>query len=58
MEILENGFPIEEFLARPLVAHLATIGADGPCESPLWYSWEDEAMWFIAGPIIGASGWA
>lgn len=39
---------LNEFLARPLFAHLATSTEDGPRDSPLWFLWEEEAVWFIA----------
>jgi hypothetical protein len=38
---------LEEILARPLFAHLATDSAVGPRESPVWFLWEDEALWII-----------
>jgi nitroimidazol reductase NimA-like FMN-containing flavoprotein (pyridoxamine 5'-phosphate oxidase superfamily) len=39
-------FDIEAFLAKPLVARLAT---NGPTIRPLWYLWEDHAFWIITG---------
>lgn len=36
-----------EILSRPLFAHLATHSEDGPRESPVWFLWEDEALWII-----------
>ncbi len=49
MEIHRNGdhFGLDDFLARPLFAHLATGSADGPRESPVWFLWEDGAVWII-----------
>ena len=38
---------IEAFLARPLVAHIATAG---PTVRPVWYLWEDGAFWILTGP--------
>ncbi len=38
---------IEEVLARPLMAHLATSSLDGPRDSPVWFLWEDGAVWLI-----------
>jgi nitroimidazol reductase NimA-like FMN-containing flavoprotein (pyridoxamine 5'-phosphate oxidase superfamily) len=38
---------LDEFLARPLFAHLATASDDGPRESPVWFLWDDEAIWII-----------
>jgi len=40
-------FELDEFLARPLMAHLATSVPDGARDSPLWYIWEDGALWII-----------
>ncbi len=39
---------LEEFLARPLFAHLATASEDGPRHSPVWFLWEEGALWIIA----------
>ena len=38
---------LNEILARPLFAHLATASEHGPRESPVWFLWEDEALWII-----------
>ena len=35
-------------LARPLFCHLGTASEDGPRVSPLWFLWEDGAIWIIA----------
>lgn len=37
---------VDEFLARPLVARLAT---NGPTVRPVWFLWEDRAFWWITG---------
>lgn len=34
-------------LKRPLFAHLATAAEEGPRESPVWFLWEDGALWII-----------
>jgi nitroimidazol reductase NimA-like FMN-containing flavoprotein (pyridoxamine 5'-phosphate oxidase superfamily) len=47
---IEEGFDLEAFLARPLVARLATVGKRGPRVRPLWYLWEDGAFWWLTGP--------
>ena len=44
---MEYDFDIDEFLQRPLIAHLATASEGGPRESPVWYLWEDAALWLI-----------
>lgn len=38
---------LDEILARPLFAHLATASESGVRESPVWFLWEDEAVWII-----------
>src|ERR1044071_332606 len=38
---------MNEVLRRPLFAHLATASQRGPRESPIWFLWEDEAIWII-----------
>jgi hypothetical protein len=38
---------VDEFLARPLFAHLATVSPNGPRDSPVWFLWEDGAIWII-----------
>lgn len=50
MNVVQDTLPIPlaEFFARPLFCFLATASPDGPRVSPLWYGWEDEAVWTIA----------
>lgn len=38
---------LEDLLSRPLFAHLATASDEGPRESPVWFLWEDGALWII-----------
>ena len=38
---------IDEFLSRPLFAHLATASEEGPRESPVWFLWEEGAVWIF-----------
>ncbi len=38
---------LEQVLARPLFAHLATASEQGPRESPVWFLWEEESLWII-----------
>jgi nitroimidazol reductase NimA-like FMN-containing flavoprotein (pyridoxamine 5'-phosphate oxidase superfamily) len=38
---------LDEFLSRPLFAHLATASGKGPCESPVWFLWEEGAIWIL-----------
>lgn len=53
VEVLERDFDIDSFLGRPLLAHLATSGEGGPSVTPVWFLWEDEAIWIIAGAASG-----
>ncbi len=39
-------FDVDEFLARPLTARVAT---DGPTVRPTWYLWEGGAFWILSG---------
>ena len=43
----DKDFGVDDFLRRPLFAHLATASEDGPRESPVWFLWEDGAIWLI-----------
>ena len=38
---------VEEFLARPLFAHLSTASPEGPRDSPVWFLWEEHALWIL-----------
>lgn len=44
-------FDPDVVLSKPLMAHLASSSPNGPCDSPVWYLWEDGAIW-----LIGNSG--
>lgn len=50
MDVVEDSLPVEvdAFLERPLFCHLATHSPEGPRVSPLWFLWEDDAIWIIA----------
>jgi nitroimidazol reductase NimA-like FMN-containing flavoprotein (pyridoxamine 5'-phosphate oxidase superfamily) len=39
-------FDVDRFLARPLLARLATVG---PTVRPVWFLWEDGAFWWLTG---------
>ena len=38
---------VDDFLAQPLVARVAT---NGPDVRPVWFLWEDGAFWWLTGP--------
>lgn len=50
MEIVENTLDVsvESFLDRPLFCFLATTDDGAPRVTPLWFLWEDDAVWIIA----------
>jgi hypothetical protein len=43
------GFPFDPgaLLAMPLMANLATVSEDGPRNAPVWFLWEDGALWML-----------
>jgi hypothetical protein len=48
-------FDLDEFLARPLYAHLSHNSKDGPRESPVWFHWDGQAIWIIGGTSFPAN---
>jgi hypothetical protein len=50
MKITEDSLEVapDEFLARPLFCFLAQRSGEGPRLSPLWFLWEDGAVWNVA----------
>lgn len=40
-------FDPAELLAKPLMAYLATDSPNGPPSSPVWFLWEEDAVWLI-----------
>src|SRR5262245_49688121 len=38
---------LDEFLSRPLFGYLATASDAGPRVSPVWFLWEEEAVWIM-----------
>ena len=48
-------FDLNEFLARPLFAHLAHDSGQGPRESPVWFHWDGSAIWIIGGDSFPAN---
>jgi hypothetical protein len=43
----QRDFDVDQFLARPLTARLATAR---PAVRPVWYLWEEEKFWILTGP--------
>lgn len=41
-------FEPRALLDRPLMAILSTSSPDGPRNAPVWYHWEDEALWTLS----------
>ena len=48
-------FELDEFLSRPLYAHLAHASEEGPRESPVWFHWDGAALWIIGGTSFPAN---
>ena len=48
-------FDLDEFLSRPLYAHLAHDSEHGPRESPVWFHWDGRAVWIIGGTTFPAN---
>lgn len=48
-------FELDEFLSRPLYAHLAHNSEHGPRESPVWFHWDGRAVWIIGGTSFPAN---
>lgn len=50
MDIVENTLDVDldSFLARPLFCFLGTLAEGRPRVTPLWFLWEDGAVWIVA----------
>ena len=46
--ITEGSLDLDEVLSRPLFAHLSTASPHGPRSSPVWFLWEEGAVWILA----------
>ncbi len=40
-------FDPKDVLCRPLMANLATQAPDGPRNAPVWFIWEEGALWML-----------
>jgi len=49
-----RSFDPEAVLAMPLMANLATQSSNGPRNAPVWFIWEDGAVWML-GSTTAAS---
>jgi Pyridoxamine 5'-phosphate oxidase len=47
---------IDAFLETERVCRVATIGADGPHATPLWFGWDGAFLWLYS--ITGSQRWA
>ena len=43
---------LDEFLARPLIARLATSLHDQPRILPMWFRWDGSSMWMETSPTF------
>lgn len=48
-------FDLDDFLSRPLYAHLAHSAKGEPRESPVWFHWDGQAVWIIGGTSFPAN---
>jgi general stress protein 26 len=47
---MKTPFDPDEVLRLPLMANLATVDGDGaPRNAPVWFQWEDGALWMLGG---------
>ncbi|EDQ04809.1 hypothetical protein DSM14862_01683 [Sulfitobacter indolifex] len=44
---MEYTFDPHALLSEPLMANLCTSGNEGPRNAPVWFLWEDEAIWML-----------
>jgi len=51
--VFVDPFDVDEFLAQPLTARVATAG---PTVRPTWYLWEDGAFWILTTPATRLLG--
>lgn len=51
---MARAFDPDAVLSLPLMAHLATASPDGPRTTPVWFLWDDTAMWML-GDAGGSS---
>lgn len=47
---------LEEFLALPLVARVAANGPQGPTVRPVWFLYEDSALWWLTASSYSRLG--
>lgn len=43
----KRSFNLEQFLAKPLFAHLSTVEENLPRDSPVWFLWDNNILWII-----------
>lgn len=46
---------LDEFLAAERTCRVATVSPDGPHNTPLWFVWDGEAMWFTS--LVRSQRW-
>jgi hypothetical protein len=47
---------LDEFLTSERTCRVATSSPDGPHNTPLWFVWDGEAMWFTS--LVRSQRWA
>ena len=51
---MPRAFDPLEVLALPLMANLATLCPDGPRNAPVWFLWEDDALFMLGSASSGS----
>ncbi|SIS59495.1 Pyridoxamine 5'-phosphate oxidase [Roseivivax lentus] len=51
---MARSFDPDALLSQPLMANLATMSPEGPRNAPVWFLWEDGALW-MPGARSGSS---
>lgn len=46
---------LDEFLTTERTCRVATMGPNGPHNTPLWFIWDGEAMWFTS--LVRSQRW-
>jgi hypothetical protein len=55
-KIAMNSAEVDEFLGSHRTCRVATVSADGPHNTPLWFVWDGASMWFNS--IVRSQRWA
>lgn len=58
MKIIEHSpkINLDDFMKKPLFAHLATTSESGSAESPVWCLWKDGCLWVCTDIVNDSFG--